>query len=112
MTFIFVLSFNGCLTIANLYLCYKMVQIWRYLRKINCLFAHLNNNLDLLSKELTLAIFITAKEVITFRQRCRQLKRNIKKINNTVIFVSILYKIVYRRGLFHTPFQHHANTNF
>ncbi|HIK37823.1 MAG: hypothetical protein NZ901_11055 [Geminocystis sp.] len=112
MSFIFVLGFNSCLAIVNLYLCYKLVQLWRYLRKINCLLAHLNSNLDLLSKEITLAIFITAKEVKTFRHKCRQLKRNIKKINKAVIFVSILYKIVYRRGFFYTPLQHHANTNF
>lgn len=96
MSLIFILSFNICLFLVNIYLLWQLIRFKQYLKVVNHRLNYINQHLPLILKEIPLAIFTTALEIKKVREKYQHLRNNIKNIHKILTISRIIYKIVHQ----------------
>ena len=96
MSLIFILSFNICLFLLNIYLLWQLLRLKKYLKVVNHRLNYLNQHLPLILKEIPLSILTTALEIKQFKEKYINLKDNLNKIQKILTISRIIYKIVYQ----------------
>jgi len=96
MSLIFILFFNICLFLLNIYILWQLLRLKKYLKVVNHRLNYLNQNLPLILKEIPLSILTTALEVKQFKEKYINLKDNLNKIQKILTISRIIYKIVYQ----------------
>lgn len=96
MSLIFILSFNLCISLTNIYLIWQLLRLKKYLKVVNNRLNYLNQSLPLILKEIPLFILTNALTIKQFKEKYINLKDNLNKMQKILTISRIIYQIVYQ----------------